>query len=215
LPGRLKARAVAHSSLFIPLLPVVEIFYSLQGEGRYAGVPAVFVRLAGCHNACPWCDSKETWRTDGFPLVAVETVIEQVGAYAARTVVVTGGEPLLHPLDRLCRELQKNNFRTHLETSGTATLSGAWDWLCLSPKPQQPPRPDIYSYADELKIVIASLEDFARAEENARRVRPECLLFLQPEWSRRAAVVPPIIDYIRQHPKWRLSLQIHKLLNIQ
>ena len=193
---------------------VVEIFYSLQGDGSYAGVPAVFVRLAGCCNACAWCDAKETWDAVNFPRLTVAGIAKQVNAYPCKTVIVTGGEPLLHPLDELCTQLKAQCCRLHLETSGTAAFSGAWDWVCLSPKRQQPPLQENFRYAHELKIVIASPDDFVWAEANARQASPGCLLLLQPEWSRRATITPQVTDYIRKHPQWRLSLQIHKFLAI-
>jgi organic radical activating enzyme len=217
---RTVASAILHSPLstlhspFSTLHSIVEIFYSLQGEGRHTGMPAVFVRLAGCHNACPWCDAKETWNAKNFPRLSAGDIAAQVNAYPCKTVIVTGGEPLLHPLDELCARLKEQHCRLHLETSGAAAFSGAWDWVCLSPKRQQPPLQNNFRYADELKVVIATPDDFAWAEENARQAPPECLLLLQPEWSRRAAITPLVIAYILRHPQWRLSLQTHKFLDI-
>jgi organic radical activating enzyme len=196
------------------LFSVAEIFYSLQGEGHYAGVPAVFVRLAGCRNGCAWCDSPDTWDAGKFPQQTAAAIVEQVNAYPCKTVVITGGEPLLHPLDELCARLKENNCRIHLETSGTAAFSGAWDWVCLSPKRQQPPLPENYRQASELKMIIAAPDDFDWAEKNAQQVPPDCLLLLQPEWSRRQTVMPLIIDYLLRKPQWRLSLQTHKFIDI-
>ncbi|MDR2361937.1 MAG: 7-carboxy-7-deazaguanine synthase QueE [Prevotellaceae bacterium] len=196
------------------MLSVVEIFYSLQGEGRFTGVPAVFIRLAGCVNACPWCDSKESWPVDKYPLMSVDTIATEASLFPARMAVVTGGEPLLHPLDALCDALKRHHFRLHLETSGTAVLSGAWDWVCLSPKRHRPPLPAIYSQADGLKVVIEKAADFTWAETVAAQVSPDCLLFMQPEWSRRQTVLPLLIEYIKQYPQWQLSLQTHKWLGI-
>lgn len=196
------------------MLPVAELFYSLQGEGRFTGVPAVFIRLAGCSNACRWCDSKESWQADKRPCMAVADIVAKASSFPSRVAVVTGGEPLLHSLDGLCGELKRNRFRLHLETSGAAALTGAWDWICLSPKRHCPPRPAIYPLADELKVVIATTDDFAWAEESAGRVSPSCLLLLQPEWSCRQSVVPQIVDYIKRRPQWQLSLQTHKWLHI-
>ncbi|MDR0694981.1 MAG: 7-carboxy-7-deazaguanine synthase QueE [Prevotellaceae bacterium] len=196
------------------MFPVAEIFYSLQGEGWYAGVPAVFVRLAGCRNACAWCDAKETWNAGAFPHLPAGEIAGRVSAYPCRTVVITGGEPLLYPLDALCARLKEQHCRLHLETSGAGAFSGAWDWVCLSPKPQQPPWKENYRHAGELKVIIATPDDFAWAEENARQVAPGCLLLLQPEWSRFPAVAPQVIAYIQRHPQWRLSLQTHKFLAI-
>jgi organic radical activating enzyme len=193
---------------------VVEIFYSLQGEGAYTGVPAVFVRLAGCRNACAWCDAKETWDAGNFPHLTAAEIVAQVNDYPCKTVIVTGGEPLLHPLDELCAQLKAQHCRLHLETSGAAAFSGTWDWVCLSPKRQQLPLQENFRHASELKVVIAAPDDFAWAEENACRVTPECRLLLQPEWNRRTVLTPQVIDYIRKHPQWRLSLQTHKFLAI-
>ncbi|MDR0668366.1 MAG: 7-carboxy-7-deazaguanine synthase QueE [Prevotellaceae bacterium] len=196
------------------MLPVVELFYSLQGEGFFTGMPAVFIRLAGCSNACRWCDSKKSWQADKHPRMEVAEIVAKVLPFPVRMVVVTGGEPLQHSLRSLCRELKRYEFLPHLETSGAASFSGAWDWICLSPKRQCPPRPRFYSLADELKVVIETPDDFAWAEENAGRMLRECVLCLQPEWSRRKSIVPQIVDYIKQRPQWRLSLQTHKWLHI-
>jgi organic radical activating enzyme len=195
-------------------LPLAALFYSLQGEGRHTGRPAVFIRLAGCENACHWCDAKDTWSREGFPLVPVDDIVAGALAFPCRTAIVTGGEPLLHPLGRLCRALKEAGFRTHLETSGTATLSGSWDWICLSPKKQRLPLEGTFRLADELKVIVETEADFAWAEEAARRVSPHCSLLLQPEHSRRDALLAPIISYIKQHPRWNLSLQVHKILHI-
>lgn len=193
---------------------VVELFYSLQGEGCYTGQAAVFIRLAGCRNACPWCDAKDTWNADKFPRVAIADIVRQASAYPARIAVVTGGEPLLHDLGDLCRALKQAGFRTHLETSGVAPFSGEWDWVCLSPKCHRPPLAEAYAQAHELKVVIENKSSFEWAEENAQKVSASCLLYLQPEWGQRQTVVPLITEYIKQHPQWRLSLQTHKFLNI-
>jgi organic radical activating enzyme len=195
-------------------IPVVEIFYSLQGEGGFAGVPAVFIRLAGCTNACPWCDSKESWTVDKYPHMSVDAIVTKASSFPSRIAVITGGEPLLHTLDSLCEALRRHHFRLHLETSGTAVLSGSWDWICLSPKRHCPPLPAIYPQADELKVVIEDAEDFAWAEACAAQVSPTCLRLMQPEWSRRQTILSPMIDYIKRRPQWHLSLQTHKWLGI-
>ncbi|MDR0729386.1 MAG: 7-carboxy-7-deazaguanine synthase QueE [Prevotellaceae bacterium] len=197
------------------MLSVVEIFYSLHGEGRFTGVPAVFIRLAGCVNICPWCDSKESWSVDRYPPMPVDAIATKASSFPSRIAVVTGGEPLLHTLDALCDALKQHHFRLHLETSGTAVLSGAWDWVCLSPKRHRPSLPAIYPQADELKVVIENAADFTWAEAAAAQVLPDCLLFMQPEWSCRQTVLPLLIDYIKQHPQWQLSLQTHKWLGIR
>ena len=177
------------------MFPIVELFYSLQGEGCYTGQAAVFIRLAGCRNACPWCDAKHTWKAEDFPFLSIAEIVRQASVFPARIAIVTGGEPLLYPLDELCRALHNKGFRTHLETSGVAPFSGEWDWVCLSPKRHRPPLAEAYKHAHELKVVIASAADFAWAEENARNVSPDCLLYLQPEWSCRQTVLPAITQF--------------------
>ena len=195
-------------------LPIVELFYSLQGEGNFTGQAAIFIRLAGCPNACSWCDAKNTWNANDFPLFSIKEIVEKVRSYPSKIAIITGGEPLLHSLDNLCSTLQNAGFRTHIETSGVEEFSGSWNWICLSPKRQNPPIATAFEKANELKIIISSPTDFAFAEENAKKVNAECLLFLQPEWSQRQTIVPLITDYIQQNPQWRLSLQTHKFLNI-
>ena len=195
-------------------LPIVELFYSLQGEGNFTGQAAIFIRLAGCPNACSWCDAKNTWNANDFPLFSVEEIVEKARSYPSKIAIITGGEPLLHSLDNLCLALQNAGFRTHIETSGVEKFSGSWNWICLSPKCQNPPIATAFEKVNELKIIISSPTDFAFAEENAKKVKPECLLFLQPEWSQQQTIVPLITDYIQQNPQWRLSLQTHKFLNI-
>lgn len=196
------------------LLPLMEAFYTLQGEGFHTGKPAFFIRIGGCDVGCHWCDVKESWNPALFPPVAVSEIIEQALPCPARTLVVTGGEPLLYPLDHLCNGLISHGFSLHLETSGAYPISGKWDWICLSPKKNQPPLSEIFPLANELKVIIETEKDLLWAEENAARVSQECKLFLQPEWSRSKQILPVLIDYAMQHPKWAVSLQSHKFMNI-
>lgn len=195
-------------------LPVMEHFYTLQGEGFHWGKAAYFIRLAGCDVGCVWCDVKESWDASKHPLVAIDFLIAEIKRTPAQIVVITGGEPLLHDLEALTAALRKNNLRTHIETSGSSPLSGAWDWITLSPKKFKAPLLQNLPHASELKIVVFNKSDFAWAESWAARVSPSCKLYLQPEWDRAAVVTPLIIDYIKAHPRWQLSLQTHKYINV-
>lgn len=196
------------------LLPVMEVFSSIQGEGFHTGKAAWFIRIGGCDVGCHWCDVKESWDASLHPLTPVNEVTATVGAGPIRSVVITGGEPLLYNLDKLCRELKLLDTVIHLETSGIGGLSGQFDWICLSPKASQPPRQDVLMMADELKVIIHDESDFEWAEENAARVKAGCKLFLQPEWSQHTMVMPKIVDYVMAHPRWMVSLQTHKFMNI-
>ncbi|WP_089682823.1 7-carboxy-7-deazaguanine synthase QueE [Catalinimonas alkaloidigena] len=192
----------------------MEAFYTLQGEGFHQGRAAYFIRLGGCDVGCHWCDVKESWDASRHPAVSVSQIVAGAAARPGRLAVITGGEPLMHPLDELCGALHEAGFRTHIETSGTHPLSGQWDWICFSPKKFKAPRPEILQKADELKVVIYHKSDLAWAESFAAQVRPDCHLFLQPEWDRREQMLPLMIDYVQQHPRWRVTLQSHKYLNI-
>lgn len=195
-------------------LPVAEDFYTVQGEGRYAGTPAYFVRLGGCDVGCPWCDAKYAWKAAVFPLVGVDQIAARVVASGARTVVVTGGEPLLRPLGPLTEVLTAKGLRIHLETSGSHPFSGRFDWVCLSPKRQRPPLDEAFARAQELKVVVGCDGDFAWAEQNAARVGGECLLYLQPEWSVAEKIMPVLVEYVKAHPRWCVSVQTHKYMQI-
>lgn len=196
------------------LLPVMEEFYSLQGEGTHTGKPAWFLRIGGCDVGCYWCDVKESWNPLAHPLVSIDSIINNVIKTSAKSVVVTGGEPLQFNLNALCNSLHQNGLTLFLETSGSQTLSGNWDWICLSPKRNSPPLPDIYKIANELKVIIADEKDFEWAEYNANKINDSCKLLLQPEWSVRNKMLPLIIDYILYNTKWSLSLQSHKYIGI-
>lgn len=196
-------------------LPVVETFYSLQGEGFHAGQPAYFVRLAGCHNACSFCDTPQSWNPDGFPKVSVADLAQKAQKSGALNCVVTGGEPTIHDLDFLCNALKSRGLKCWLETSGCGKLSGNWDWICLSPKKNIPVLPEYYEHASELKVVIGAVSDMVFAEEQAAKISPSCRCFLQPEWSVFNQILPKIIDYVKANPRWNLSLQIHKIIGVE
>jgi 7-carboxy-7-deazaguanine synthase len=195
-------------------LPVMEHFYTLQGEGFHSGKAAYFIRLAGCDVGCVWCDVKESWDASKHPTVAINFLIDEIKKTSAAIVVITGGEPLLHDLTSLTTTLKQNNFKTHIETSGSSPLSGTWDWITLSPKKFKAPLPQNLPLASELKIVVFNKSDFAWAEKWAAHASPSCKLYLQPEWSKAASVTPLIVDYIKAHPQWQLSLQTHKYINV-
>ncbi|NOZ45266.1 MAG: radical SAM protein [Chlorobi bacterium] len=195
-------------------LPIVEDFYTLQGEGYHTGKPAYFLRIGGCDIGCRWCDTKFSWNADIHSLVEVDSFITKMLKTPAKAVVVTGGEPLTYNLNYLTTELKKFNIETFLETSGAYPLSGEWNWICLSPKQQNPPNGLIYSKANELKVIIFKKEDLLWAEEAALKVNKNCLLYLQPEWSRYEENISFIVDYILQNPKWSISLQSHKFMHI-
>jgi len=195
-------------------LPVMEHFYTIQGEGYHQGKAAYFIRLGGCDVGCVWCDVKESWDADKHPVHEVGTLKSEVRRTPAQMVVVTGGEPLMHNLDYLTKELQDLGLQTNIETSGSSPLSGHWNWICLSPKKFKEPLPEVIKVADELKIIVFNRSDFAWAEKYAALVSPNCKLYLQPEWSKAAEMTPLIVDYIKAHPQWELSLQIHKYINV-
>jgi len=192
----------------------MEHFCTLQGEGRYTGQASYFLRLGGCDVGCVWCDVKESWDATQHPQVSIEEMVDRVLESGVRIAVITGGEPLMHNLDSLTQGLQEKGIRTHVETSGAHTLSGQWDWICVSPKKFKAPLPSMLSVAHELKVVVYHKSDFAWAEEHAQSVGPDCMLYLQPEWSKSDEMLPLIIDYIQSNPRWILSLQTHKFINI-
>ncbi|WP_315100451.1 7-carboxy-7-deazaguanine synthase QueE [Capnocytophaga sputigena] len=196
------------------ILPLMEAFYSLQGEGFYKGTAAYFIRLGGCDVGCHWCDVKESWAAEAHPLVPVDTIVTDALAHS-KTMIITGGEPLMWNLDLLTEKLRAAGARTHIETSGAHPLSGTFDWICLSPKKIKRPVGDVLQKANELKMVIYNNNDFLFAEEMAAQVSPDCLLYLQPEWSKRNKVIPKIVDYVMTHPQWKASLQMHKYLDIR
>ncbi|QNL48523.1 7-carboxy-7-deazaguanine synthase QueE [Olivibacter sp. SDN3] len=196
------------------LLPLMEEFYTIQGEGYHTGKAAYFIRLGGCDVGCHWCDVKESWDAELHPLTAADAIILNAMKYPAKTVVITGGEPLIYNLDYLTKGLQSVGVKTFIETSGAYPLSGFWDWICLSPKKFKAPRPDVIHAAGELKVIIFNKSDFAWAEEYASQLPANRKLYLQPEWSKASQMTPLIIDYVKENPKWEISLQTHKYLNI-
>ena len=195
-------------------LPVMESFYTIQGEGFYQGRAAYFIRLGGCDVGCVWCDVKDSWDANKHPLVLIDTLVKEVKNSLAQMVVITGGEPLMHDLTLLTKALQRAGLETNIETSGSSPLSGSWNWICLSPKKFKAPLPEVIPFANELKIIIFNKTDFKWGEEFAAQVSPNCKLYLQPEWSKSQEVTPIIVDYIKDNPKWELSLQLHKYINV-
>ena len=195
-------------------LPVMEHFYTIQGEGYHQGRAAYFIRLGGCDVGCVWCDVKDSWDANKHPKFNVESLVLKVLETPTKLVVITGGEPLMHNLDALTATIQSKGIETNIETSGAHPLSGNWDWICLSPKKFKAPLPEILPVANELKVVIFNKSDFAWAEKYAALVSNTCKLYLQPEWDKAAEVTPLIIDYIKQNPQWEMSLQIHKYINV-
>lgn len=195
-------------------LPVMEHFYTLQGEGYHQGRAAYFIRLGGCDVGCVWCDVKDSWDADKHPYVSVTELVSLVKQTPAQLAVITGGEPLMHQLNELTAALQQAGLATHIETSGAHPLSGQWDWICLSPKKFKAPLTAILPFANELKVVIFHKSDFEWAAQYAAQVSPACRLYLQPEWDKREQVTPLIIDYIKANPRWELSLQVHKYINV-
>lgn len=196
------------------ILPVMESFYTLQGEGFHQGRAAYFIRLGGCDVGCVWCDVKESWDASRHPQLSIGELVAGAGEFPGRLAVITGGEPLMHDCTHLTRALREAGFATHIETSGAWPLTGEWDWICLSPKKFKAPLPEIVPKAQELKIIIYNRSDLAWAEQWAAQTSPGCRLFLQPEWSRSAEVTPLIIDYIKANPQWEFSLQLHKYIHV-
>lgn len=196
-------------------LPVMEHFYSLQGEGFHQGRAAYFVRLGGCDVGCIWCDVKESWDAEKHPLTELETITHWVKDSATNFVVVTGGEPLMYNCDALTAALKKQPIELAVETSGAYPLSGSWDWICLSPKKFKEPLPQVLVKAHELKVVVFNKSDFTWAEQHAKEVSPDCKLFLQPEWSKEKEMAPLIVEYVKNNPRWNISLQIHKYLDLR
>lgn len=195
------------------MLPLMEEFYTIQGEGYYKGTAAYFVRIGGCDVGCHWCDVKESWNADVHPPTLTSQIVTNALKYSD-TVVVTGGEPLTWDMTKLTQGLKERGAKTHIETSGAYKLTGVWDWICLSPKKLKLPTKEVYENANELKVIVYNKSDFEFAEEQASKVSEDCILYLQPEWSKRDKMIPIIVDYVMKHPKWKVSLQTHKYLNI-
>lgn len=195
------------------MLPLMEEFYTIQGEGSHTGTAAYFIRIGGCDVGCHWCDVKESWDANLHPPTAIDTIVDNANKFA-KTVVITGGEPLMWDMNPLTTSLKNKEIKTHIETSGAYKLSGVWDWICLSPKKTKLPVTEVYKNADELKMIIYNKSDFKFAEEQAAKVSEKCQLFLQPEWSNREKMTSLIVDYVMENPQWKISLQTHKYLNI-
>jgi 7-carboxy-7-deazaguanine synthase len=196
------------------VLPLMEDFYTIQGEGFFQGSAAYFIRLGGCDVGCVWCDVKDSWDASMHPLVSVEAITLKAKQSGSRIAVVTGGEPVMYDLSELTGALRSAGLRTHIETSGVYPITGAWDWVCFSPKKFKAPHESIFANANELKVIIYNKSDFDWAEEFAAKVSDQCKLFLQPEWSREKEMLPQIINYVKANPDWEVSLQIHKYMNI-
>lgn len=195
-------------------LPVMEQFYTIQGEGAHTGTAAYFIRLAGCDVGCVWCDVKESWSTEGYPVLEVGNLANEAKETGTEVVVVTGGEPAMYNLDALTAQLISKGLRTHIETSGAHPITGNWHWVCFSPKKFKKPVEGAYEKADELKVVIYNKSDFKWAETHAEKVRKDCLLYLQPEWGKADDMMPLITAYVKENPRWKISLQTHKYLGI-
>ena len=195
------------------MLPLMEEFYTIQGEGYHKGTAAYFIRVGGCDVGCHWCDVKESWNPNIHPPTSIDKIAENAANYA-KTIVVTGGEPLTWDMGPLTKLLKEKGLDTHIETSGAYPMSGQWDWVCLSPKKMKLPTSEVYQAANELKVIVYNKDDFRFAEEQAAKVSKDCKLYLQPEWSKRDKMIPQIVDYVMTHPKWVVSLQTHKYLNI-
>jgi len=196
------------------LLPLMESFYTIQGEGYHSGKAAYFIRLAGCDVGCTWCDVKESWDATIYKSIEIGQIVASAIKSKSRIAVVTGGEPLMYDLNELTVGLRKNGFRTHLETSGAFRITGTWNWICLSPKKFKKPMPEVFQRADELKVIIYNKHDFRWAEDMASKVKRDCKLYLQPEWSKSNKMLPQIISYVKNNPHWEISLQVHKFMDI-
>ncbi|WP_452597201.1 7-carboxy-7-deazaguanine synthase QueE [Pontimicrobium sp. MEBiC01747] len=195
------------------MLPLMEEFYTIQGEGFHKGTAAYFVRIGGCDVGCHWCDVKESWIAALHPPTETEKIVANAAKYSD-TIVVTGGEPLMWDMTELTTQLKAKGMQVHIETSGAYELSGTWDWICLSPKKVKLPTQGVYEKANELKTIIYNKDDFRFAEEQAAKVSKDCILYMQPEWGKRDKMIPEIVEYVMANPKWKVSLQTHKYLNI-
>ncbi len=195
-------------------LPLMEAFYTIQGEGVHAGKAAYFIRLAGCDVGCPWCDVKDSWDADIHPQISVSEIVNSASKHNSKIAVITGGEPLMYDLTELTEKLNLIGFKTHLETSGAYSLTGSWDWICLSPKKFKKPLQMTFDVANELKVIVYNKSDFLWASQMAKKVRGECKLLLQPEWSKSKEMLLQIISFVKENPQWEISLQVHKFMDI-
>ncbi|WP_462248000.1 7-carboxy-7-deazaguanine synthase QueE [Ekhidna sp.] len=195
-------------------LPVMESFYTIQGEGFHSGTPAYFVRLGGCDVGCTWCDVKESWDASQFDWVSIGDIVKEAKESKAELIVVTGGEPLMYDLSQLTNELKSEGFKTNIETSGAYPLSGTWDWICFSPKKFKAPLEEFYINSDELKVIAYNKSDFKWADQHGSKMQDKAQLFLQPEWSKEKEMTPLVVDFVKQNPRWKISLQTHKYMDI-
>ncbi|MGB3182628.1 MAG: 7-carboxy-7-deazaguanine synthase QueE [Cyclobacteriaceae bacterium] len=198
----------------VETLPIMEAFYTLQGEGAHQGRAAYFIRLGGCDVGCHWCDVKESWDVSRWPFIPVSEIVSEAASYPGRLAVITGGEPLMHNCENLTRSLKEQGFIINIETSGAHPVTGVWDWICLSPKKFKKPLPEVCHMAHELKVIIYNKSDFRWAEEYEQLVGQDCRLFLQPEWEKSDEMLPLIVEYVKENPQWSVSLQTHKYMNI-
>jgi organic radical activating enzyme len=196
------------------LLPLMEAFYSIQGEGFHTGKAAYFLRIGGCDVGCHWCDVKESWDANLHPLTEVEEIIKLIDGIKVNTVVITGGEPLMWNLNLLCNHLRQKGLQVHLETSGAYPMSGQFDWICFSPKKNQKALDEIKQLANELKIIVQNKQDLKWVKQQQLEVSTSCKLYLQPEWSKRDGVIPLITDFVMENTEWQISLQTHKYMNL-
>ena len=194
-------------------LPLMEAFYTIQGEGEHSGLAAYFLRIGGCDVGCHWCDVKESWNPDIHPVQSISSIVESIPE-GIQTVVITGGEPLTWNMEPLTQALHEKGYTIHVETSGAYPYTGSWDWVCLSPKKRSMPREEYFAVANELKVIVYNNKDLEWAEQLAAKVGKQCSLLLQPEWSKRETAIPAIVDYVMSHPKWKVSLQTHKYMHI-
>ncbi|MFY0601690.1 MAG: 7-carboxy-7-deazaguanine synthase QueE [Cyclobacteriaceae bacterium] len=192
----------------------MESFFTVQGEGSHSGRAAYFIRIGGCDVGCVWCDVKESWEAENHPTIIIENIVSNAKASGAEIVVVTGGEPFMYDLSNLTKALKSNGLKTHVETAGVYPLTGEWDWICFSPKKFKAPLEEYYNKSDELKVIVFNKSDLNWAQQHADRCLSSASLFLQPEWEKKEAMMPLIVDYVKENPKWRISLQTHKYLNI-
>ena len=195
-------------------LPLMEEFYTIQGEGYNTGQAAYFIRLGGCDVGCHWCDVKESWDASLHPLTPIRNIVDKANSFPAKAVVITGGEPLLYNLEPLCSMLHEQGIRIFLETSGAYPVSGSFDWICVSPKKFKSPRKDMLEIADELKVIVFNKQDFDWAEQHASFLKTNCLQYLQPEWSKSTVLMPEIVEFVKMNPQWKISLQTHKYMHI-
>ena len=211
---KMKANTITTGKATALKLPIMEAFYTIQGEGYFTGTPAYFIRTGGCDVGCLWCDVKDSWDAKKWPKQSVAELVATAKAHPSRTAVITGGEPMMHDMEMLTLSLRKEGFKTNVETSGTRPLSGYWDWICFSPKKFKKPLDEYYEKAHELKVVVYHPSDLRWAESHAGKMNPDAQLYLQPEWEKSDKMLPEILNYVKARPYWKISLQTHKFMKI-